>query len=135
MSSEMTLKDSDIKIERFNSGAGGQQQNKHPKNVRITHIPTGVVATIRGRNFHKNVAMAKKELINRLQQFKDNKIAANKKARRDQKIKEHHVIRTYDFSSGIVKDHRTGRKASIRKIMKGELDIFLNENEGKIGVQ
>ena len=119
------MNDSDLKIERFNSGAGGQQQNKHPKNVRMTHIPTGTVVTMRGRYYHKNVAMAKKEMAIRLQQEKDDAKADCKKARWREKIKERRIIRTYDFSSGIVKDHRTGRKAGIRKVMKGDLEEFI----------
>lgn len=119
------MNDADLKIERFNSGAGGQQQNKHPKNVRMTHLPTGIVVTMRGRYYHKNVAMAKKEMLKRLQEAKDDAAAMQKKAHRDQKIRDFRVVRTYDFSSGMVKEHRTGRKAGIRKVMKGDLDEFI----------
>lgn len=120
------ISDTDIKIERFNSGRGGQSQNHHPKNVRATHLPTGIVVIMRGRYFHKNVAMAKKELEYRLSQLAARKTAADKKARRDERIKDTPTIRTYDFTSDRVKDHRTGRTSTIKRVLlKGELDDLL----------
>lgn len=117
------IKDEDLRIERFNSGAGGQQQNKHPKNVRMTHLPSGTVVTMRGRNYHKNVAMAKKEMERRLKQDLEDKVAARKKSHRDEKIKEHRVVRTYDFTRQYARDDRTGTKLNLRKLMNGELDF------------
>lgn len=48
----------DVTEERYKGGSGGQHQNKHANNVRVTHHPTGVTAQVEGRYYHKNRAQA-----------------------------------------------------------------------------
>lgn len=51
--------------------------------------------------------------------------AAAKKARRDKKIHDHTIIRTYNFQRGMVKDHRTGIEAPLYKVLvKGMIDLL-----------
>lgn len=120
----MEINDSDLRIERFSDGRGGQNQNKHPKNVRMTHVPTGIVATVRGRNYHKNVALAKKEIVLKLKEAAANKRAAEKKQKRDYAIHNTEVIRTYNYKRGTVKDHRTGKVASLKEVLDGKIDLL-----------
>lgn len=115
---------SDVKVERIRgSGPGGQNKNKVASCVRLTHVPSGIVVRIDGRDQHKNLAMAWKELERRLAAAEAETKAAQRKARRDDAIKNTAVIRTYDYKSDRVKDHRTGKTASIKDILtKGKLE-------------
>jgi len=121
------IPDSDLRIDRIRgTGPGGQHRNKTASCVRVTHLPSGLSVTIDGRYQHKNLVLAMKELENRILQAKQQKRAAAKKARRDEKIHDHTTVRTYNYSRGLVKDHRTGKVASIKDVVdKGRLDLLL----------
>jgi peptide chain release factor 1 len=116
----------DLKIEYMRGqGPGGQHKNKTCSMVRITHLPTGISATVDGRDQHKNKRKAMKELKSRLEQLKQDALAEDKKAKRDKKIQERDIIRTYDFSRGLVTDHRTKKSGTIKQILrKGKLDLL-----------
>lgn len=122
----MLLDDKDLKIERITgSGPGGQHRNKTASCVRITHIPTGIQVTIDGRYQHKNLKLAKKELGLRLAKLKQNKIAQSKKDRRDIAIKDHTIVRDYDFKKDRVYDRRSKKSASIKDVLrKGNIDLI-----------
>jgi len=78
-----------------------------------------------GRNQHQNKKVALKELKRRIDANKQEKKAKIKKEKRDEKIKEKKYIRTYDFKSGRVKDHRNGKTAPLDKVLKkGRLDLL-----------
>ena len=112
-------------LELFNSGKGGQGQNKRPCNVRLTHNESGITVTVRGRSKRQNVATALKTLTARLSDAKIASRAAERKARRDEKIHDRTRVRTYDQTRNIVTDHRTGKKASWKEIVeKGNLDLL-----------
>jgi peptide chain release factor 1 len=115
---------SDLKIERFHSGAGGQQQNKHPKNVRVTHLPTGTAVTVRGRNYQSNLRRARKMLDQSMRQHYADLQGAVRKAVRDDKVRNpQEVVRTYNYPRDEVVDHRTGKRSNIKRILhKGLLD-------------
>ena len=121
----MNIPKKDLKIETMRGqGKGGQHRNKTDSCVRITHIPTGINATVDGRHQGKNKKLAMKELYIRLQELKDNKKAQKKKHKRDIVIHERNIVRTYDYKKGIVYDHRTGKHASLKQIMKGKLELL-----------
>lgn len=64
-------------------------------------------------------------LLRKLQEAEEAERAARAKARRDEAIRNNERIRTYDYSRGVVMDHRTGKKASIKNILvKGLLDLL-----------
>lgn len=56
------LDPSDVSEERYKGGKGGQHQNKHANNVRLTHRPTGLRVQVEGRHFHKNLDQAFRQL-------------------------------------------------------------------------
>lgn len=116
----------DVKIEYTKGkGPGGQHKNKVATMVRVTHIPTGIVATQDGRHRHKNQKQALAELERRVLAAEQAVKAKRKKKRRDEKIHEHNIIRTYNYSKDMVKDHRTGKTASIKEIVdKGKLKLL-----------
>ena len=117
------MKDSEIKIERITgSGPGGQHRNKTASCIRLTHEPTGIQVTIDGRNQHANLRKARKLLKQRLAEAKAAAVAKQRKARRDAAIKDGPVIRTYDYKRKIVKDHRTGKVASLKEVLAGHLE-------------
>jgi len=61
----------------------------------------------------------------RLAEAKAEKRAAEKKADRDAKIHDNTTVRTYDFKSGLVKDHRSGKSATIKQVLgKGRIDLL-----------
>jgi len=117
----------DMRIETMRGqGPGGQHKNKTDSMVRVTHIPTGVVVSVDGRHQHRNRKRAIAELEHRLRELKLQQQAAQTKANRDAKIHDRTIVRTYDYSRGLVTDHRTKQTASIKAIMrKGRLDLLL----------
>jgi peptide chain release factor 1 len=106
-------------------GKGGQHKNKTDSCVRATHIPTGLSVTIDGRHQHKNKKKALKILEERIEEQKLAKQAKIKKDKRDAAIKDKRYIRTYDYKSQTVKDHRTGKVAPLKEVMgKGRIDLL-----------
>ena len=122
----MRLNKKDIKIERTKGqGPGGQHRNKTESMIKAIHIPTGISVSIDGRNQHSNKRKALKELEVRVNEHFQQIKADDKKAHRDKKIKERNIIRTYNFKTQVVKDHRTGKTASIKNVVgKGRIDLL-----------
>lgn len=120
------LNNKDLRFEYTRGkGAGGQHKNKTSSCVKITHIPTGIMVRIDGRDQHQNKKNALIELENRVAQQRLDEKAAQKKERRDEKIHDHTTIRTYDYKSMTVKDHRTGKRASLKEVLeKGRIDLL-----------
>lgn len=111
-------------------GKGGQHRNKTDSCVRVTHIPTGTSVIIDGRHQGRNKKKALRVLQERLNDIEEGERASKKKARRDRVIHERKIIRTYDYSRGVVVDHRTRKTASIKQIMeKGRLDLLYPDRE------
>ena len=128
---EIEIADKDIRIDTYRaSGSGGQHVNKTDSAVRITHLPTGIVATSSEKSQHVNRDKAMKNLRVRLydmqRQAKDN---ARSDARKSQvgSGDRSERIRTYNFPQGRVTDHRIGLTLhSLPQILEGDLDPMLN---------
>lgn len=122
----LALNKSELKIEYMRGqGPGGQHRNKTNSACRITHIPTGLSAYCDERQQKTSYRKAMEELQARLKDAKMQKKAAEKKVRRDDAIKPQASIRTYDFKRGVVKDHRSGKEASIKEVMgKGRIELM-----------
>jgi peptide chain release factor 1 len=118
----------DLRIDTFRaSGAGGQHINKTDSAVRITHIPTGIVAECQdGRSQHSNKAQALKVLTARIQEKDRAERAAKDAAQRKSLIgsgDRSDRIRTYNFPQGRVTDHRINLTLyKLTFVMEGDLD-------------
>ena len=122
----------DLRIDTYRaSGAGGQHINKTDSAVRVTHLPTGIVAECQDdRSQHRNKAKAMQVLVARIQE-KDRlerslKEAATRKGligsgdRSDR-------IRTYNFPQGRLTDHRINLTLyKLSQIMEGDLHEVLD---------
>ena len=76
-----------------------------------------------GRNQHQNKRAALKELQHRVDKQIEEEKSEQRKERRDHAIHNTERIRTYDFSRGVVTDHRTGKVASLKDVLgKGRID-------------
>jgi peptide chain release factor 2 len=127
------IESKDLKIDTYRaSGAGGQHVNKTDSAVRITHLPTGLVATSqnsRSQTDNKETAMAilksrimallEKEHKEKIEELRSNAV---ENAWGNQ-------IRSYVFHPyKMVKDLRTGHETSqVQKVMDGEIDDFVHE--------
>ena len=129
---EVTIRDEDLRIDTYRSGgAGGQHVNKTESAVRITHLPTGIVASCQNeRSQHQNKDVAMTMLKSRLLELKEREhVARIEDIKGDQKdIAWGSQIRSYVFMPyTMVKDHRTGFEAgNVGAVMDGELDGFIN---------
>ena len=118
---------SDLRIDTFRaSGAGGQHINKTDSAVRITHLPTGIVAECQdGRSQHSNKAQALRVLTARIQEKDRSERAAKDAAERKGLIgsgDRSDRIRTYNFPQGRLTDHRINLTLyKLQFIMDGDL--------------
>jgi peptide chain release factor 1 len=118
----------DLRIDTYRaSGAGGQHINKTDSAVRITHIPTGIVAECQDdRSQHRNKAKALQVLAARIREKERAERAAKEAATRKGLIgsgDRSDRIRTYNFPQGRLTDHRINLTLyKLGAIMEGELD-------------
>jgi len=122
---DIDLDMNDIEISyTMGSGPGGQHRNRTMSCVTIKHV-SGIQVRIDGRNQHKNKADALKELKIRLLNIEKNKYSDNYSNNRNTQIGiggRSNKRRTYNLKTGIVKDHITGKKTSIKNIDKGKIE-------------
>ena len=128
---DVKLDEKDLRIDTFRAGGhGGQHINVTDSAVRITHLPTGIVASCQNeRSQHKNKAMAMKVLRARLYDFykrqQDEEMA---KLEGDKApIAWGSQIRSYVLAPyQLVKDHRTGEETgNVTAVLGGDLDRFI----------
>ncbi len=122
----------DLKTEVFRaSGPGGQHVNVTDSAVRITHVPTGIVAQCQDeRSQHKNKAKAMKILRSRLldvkQRQQEEKIAEQRKTQVGTGDRSER-IRTYNFPQNRVTDHRIDLTLhQLEEILAGDLDKIID---------
>ena len=129
---EIELNPADIKMDVFRaSGAGGQHINKTSSAVRLTHIPTGIVAECQTeRSQFQNREYAMKLLKSRLYEIEKSKQdEALESSRRSQvgSGDRSEKIRTYNYPQGRITDHRIGMSIfQMDNFLNGDLDELID---------
>ena len=124
---EVDVKDEDLRIDIFHAGGhGGQNVNKVATAVRITHIPSGIVAICQDersqlRNKQKAMAVLNARLLDRAQKQQQSEISSDRRSQvgtgeRSEKA------RTYNFPQDRVTDHRIGlTRHNLQTLLDGDL--------------
>ena len=110
---EVDLKPNEIKMDTYrSSGCGGQSVNTTDSAVRLTHIPTGIVAAIQDeKSQHKNKAKAMKVLKARVYEAELQKQLDASSSQRKLQVgsgSRSEKIRTYNYPQNRLTDHRIG---------------------------
>ena len=128
---DVQINKSDLRIDTYRaSGAGGQHINKTDSAVRITHLPTGIVATSQdGRSQHDNRDKAMKALVARVYDYFQSQQTEAIDSERKSKVgtgDRAEKIRTYNYPQNRVTDHRIGLTIQqLDRIIEGKLDDII----------
>ena len=140
---DVEINPKDVRIDFFcSSGPGGQSVNTTYSAVRLTHIPTGLVAQCQDqKSQHKNKEKAFKVLRSRLYDLELAKKQAEDAAKRGSMVTSGDrsaKIRTYNYPQGRVTDHRIGLTLyDLQNIVNGDIqkiidELMLAENTSKL---
>jgi peptide chain release factor 1 len=128
---DVKLDPKDLRIEAFGaSGPGGQNVNRNYTAIRITHVPSGLVASCQDeksqhRNKEKALRILRSRLMDIIQRKQDEEIARHRRSQvgtgeRSEKI------RTYNFPQSRVTDHRINLTShNLQGLLDGDLDEFI----------
>jgi peptide chain release factor 1 len=138
---ELQVNPAELRIDTFRaSGAGGQHVNKTDSAIRITHLPTGIVAECQDdRSQHRNKAKAMAVLTARLKEKDRSERAAKEAATRKGLIgsgDRSDRIRTYNFPQGRLTDHRINLTLyRLQSVLDGDLDEVIAALQGARAAQ
>ena len=125
---ELDIPDSDLRIDIFCAGGhGGQGVNTTYSAVRITHLPTGLVAQCQDersqlRNKEKCMAVLKARILDQRRQAKDSRNRRDLAGNGDRSQK----IRTYNYPQNRITDHRVNYTShNLSSVVDGDLDDML----------
>lgn len=128
---DIVLNDEELRVDTYrSSGAGGQHVNKTDSAVRVTHIPTGLVAACQTersqiQNRERAMNMLKSKIYQR--QLDEQEAEMNRIRGVQQSIEWGSQIRSYVFAPyTLVKDHRTDyEEGNVSAVMNGAIDEFI----------
>ena len=125
--SELRLEPRDLRFETYRaSGPGGQHRNTTDSAVRVTHLPTGVQAqSAEERSQGRNKALALAALRARLAEQAQRAGRRQRNRQRREQVgrgRRADKVRTVAYQRGRVGDHRSGKRISIRRFERGELE-------------
>ncbi|MBA4709665.1 peptide chain release factor 1 [Aquitalea aquatica] len=139
---DVVLNPADLRIDTYRaSGAGGQHINKTDSAVRITHLPTGIVAECQdGRSQHANKASAMQVLAARINDIQRREQQQKEAAERKSLIgsgDRSERIRTYNYPQGRITDHRINLTLyKLDYVMDGDLveltDALITEQQAEL---
>lgn len=139
---DVEINPSDLRIDTYRSGGkGGQHANKTDSAVRITHIPTGIVAQSQdGRSQHHNKDIAMQLIRSRIFEIKmqeEIEKSADAKKNLVGSGDRSEKIRTYNYPQNRITDHRIGLTLKkLDRVMEGGLDevvdVLIATAAGKI---
>ncbi|MCW2823877.1 MAG: peptide chain release factor 1, partial [Aeromicrobium sp.] len=125
---DVEINDSDLRIDVYrSSGPGGQSVNTTDSAVRITHVPTGIVASCQNeksqlQNKEQAMRILRSRLLDAAQAAADAEASDVRKSQ-IRTVDRSERIRTYNFPENRLSDHRTGFKAyNLDQVMDGALD-------------
>lgn len=138
---DIEINPSDLRIDVFRaSGNGGQHVNTTDSAVRITHEPTGTVATCQDeksqlKNKEKAMKILKTRIYDKIQADQQAEISADRKSQIGTGDRSER-IRTYNFPQGRITDHRINETIyQIDDFMNGEIqemiDMLIAEDQSK----
>ena len=131
---DVVIDENDLRIDVYrSSGPGGQSVNTTDSAVRITHVPTGIVASCQNeksqlQNRESAMRILRARLLAAAQEKADAEAGA---ARRSQvrTVDRSERIRTYNFPENRISDHRTGYKAyNLDQVLDGDLQPVLDSS-------
>lgn len=118
----------DFRIEWFSgTGNGGQNRNKIMASCRLFHLPTGLKQEAQCRTRGQSYQEARDRLYKLLDARSDShQASAVASLRRDQvgSGQRGDKVRTYALQRDVVHDHRSDRRAPVRRILAGELELL-----------
>ncbi len=129
---DVQVNDNDLRIDVYrSSGPGGQSVNTTDSAVRITHLPTGIVASCQNeksqlQNKESAMRILRARLLDAAQEAAD---AEASDARRSQvrTVDRSERIRTYNYPENRISDHRTGYKSyDLDRVLDGDLEAVID---------
>jgi peptide chain release factor 1 len=130
---ELVIEPTELKVDVFRaSGPGGQSVNTTDSAVRITHLPTGIVATCQDEKSQiKNKLQAMKVLKARVLDKMVREVEEKRAAQRKGQVgtgDRSGRIRTYNYPQGRMTDHRIGLTLyKLDSIMEGDIQTIVDE--------
>ncbi len=135
---DVKIEPNDIRIDTFcSSGPGGQSVNTTYSAIRITHIPTGLIASCQDqKSQHQNKEKAMQILRSRLlSKIEEEKSIKESQERKDQvgRGDRSDKIRTYNFPQSRITDHRANKSwHNIDEIMGGDIGEMINDIKSEL---